>query len=110
MSAVCRVIHLHGEPSDGLRLPWDGSWDLADTTSASSLDADSEYDNVYLPRIVRTDWRHLTQDLLVQKTASRWQRVWQAVTVWMLTPCSYPLDLRAYQSRPIAEHNSANQQ
>ncbi len=110
MSAVCRIIHLHGGPSDGLRLPWDGGLSEMDVLPAAPSASDSEYDYVYLPRVARTARRHLAIELLIKPKSSPWQRVWQAFATWMLTPCSYPLDLRAYQPRSIADQSSANQQ
>jgi hypothetical protein len=112
MTAVCRIIHLHGGPSDGLRLTWNsGVSDDIYPLATPSAD-DSEYDYVYLPRAEKNKAQARRQRLAAldnRLKAKRWQRLWQACRAWLLAPCSYPLDCRKYRV-DMAAKNSPNPQ
>lgn len=101
MSAVCRIIHLHGGPSDGLCLAWNERVDDSCITVANASIAFPEYDYIYVPRVTgeaKARPRPLTNfahPALLQRR--RWQKIWRACRTWLLAPCSYPLDMRAYK-------------
>lgn len=100
MSAVCRIIHLHGGPSDGLCLAWNPGADEPAVIPARAGVALTEYDYIYVPRPVGKASALMLHPLaLSQATRSRefWPRLWSAWRTWLLAPCSYPLDTRLYQ-------------
>lgn len=113
MSAGCRIIHLHGGPSDGLCLAWQEN--ATETTALSAVNATvlPEYDYIYVPRAAgKTRSRPLQLTLAPRQTLSRqkiWQRVWSACQRWLLAPSSYPLDTRHFQIPPREHGPPPNQ-
>jgi len=101
MSAVCRIIHLHGGPSDGLCLAWNERVGDTCVTVASASVAFPEYDYIYVPRLAGAaktrplSLTYFTHQDFVQPRL--WRRLWSAFRVWLLAPTSYPLDMRAYK-------------
>jgi hypothetical protein len=98
MSAVCRIIHLHGGPSDGLCLAWNERVGHACVTEATTTAVFPEYDYIYVPR---TDGTVKIQHAQVVRHGSAkcrmWRQAWNSCRAWLLAPCSYPLDTRHLQ-------------
>ena len=100
MSAVCRIIHLHGGPSDGLSLAWQEN--IAETTALSVVNATvfPEYDYIYVPRTAGETRTRPLQLTTAPRRTLNWRKVlrsfWSACQQWLLAPCSYPLDTRRY--------------
>lgn len=109
MSAVCRIIHLHGGPSDGLCLAWNELMGDTCVSVASTTVAFPEYDYIYVPRVagaVRA--RHGQAVRPSSSTRSFWQQLWTSCQAWLLTPSSYPLDTRHLQI-PVRKPESLTQ-
>ena len=97
MSLEIPVIHLHGGPSDCLRLAWNDTVPDKVMLLREPLAGWAEYDYVYLPRLPAPAIvvAHSLKPPTRVKTC--WRRWGVAFRSWLLTPSSYPLDLQRYR-------------